>query len=344
MRSKAYSAALQGLVTGQRGSIMVLTAVAMVVLLGFTALGVDGGYLYFRHTQLQDVADASALAAAGQLVSLQGSPEDMKQCAFDAVVRYAGRNGLIVSNASGYSADLALGDDKGRLEVTFAEDLSDLRVEINLDASLFFARALSLDAAPVGVASSAEVIHVRGETGGAGGALPLGLFQGNYVPGARYQMTLVPGGGCRGNYGFLDYGSTCMFSDYLAHGFDGVIKVGDVIETLPGVTTGQVRQGICERICGCTHGCSVTDLDGDNDGRNVNVDIEEPCPRVVMIPVITGFFEQCGRGRVTVSGFVKFFIEGYDQGTKILTGWCLGEVGARDTTGSLEIRGVRLTK
>lgn len=50
---------------GERGAVAVLTALSMVVLLGFVALAVDVGLLYAERAELQSGADAAALAIAG---------------------------------------------------------------------------------------------------------------------------------------------------------------------------------------------------------------------------------------------------------------------------------------
>ncbi|MFF0989901.1 pilus assembly protein TadG-related protein [Kocuria nitroreducens] len=49
----------------ERGAVAVLTALSMVVLLGFVALAVDVGLLYAERAELQSGADAAALAIAG---------------------------------------------------------------------------------------------------------------------------------------------------------------------------------------------------------------------------------------------------------------------------------------
>ena len=48
----------------RRGNIIVLSAVSMVMILGFTALTVDVGFLMETRTQMQAAADSAALAAA----------------------------------------------------------------------------------------------------------------------------------------------------------------------------------------------------------------------------------------------------------------------------------------
>ncbi|WP_430296512.1 pilus assembly protein TadG-related protein [Sinomonas sp. B1-1] len=48
----------------ERGAVAVVTAILMVVLLGFAALAVDGGMLYAKRGELQNGADAAAIAVA----------------------------------------------------------------------------------------------------------------------------------------------------------------------------------------------------------------------------------------------------------------------------------------
>ena len=52
----------------ERGAIAVLTALGLVAFLGFASLAVDIGHLYVVRNELQNVADAAALAGARQLI------------------------------------------------------------------------------------------------------------------------------------------------------------------------------------------------------------------------------------------------------------------------------------
>ena len=52
---------------GKRGVVAVYVAIILVVLIGFVALAVDVGYMMVVRNQLQNAADASALAATRQL-------------------------------------------------------------------------------------------------------------------------------------------------------------------------------------------------------------------------------------------------------------------------------------
>jgi hypothetical protein len=59
--------ALAGGRTGERGSVAVLTALALTMLLGFAALVVDVGLSWAARAEAQTAADAAALAGASQL-------------------------------------------------------------------------------------------------------------------------------------------------------------------------------------------------------------------------------------------------------------------------------------
>ncbi|WP_305041470.1 pilus assembly protein TadG-related protein, partial [Geoalkalibacter sp.] len=52
---------------GEKGAVAVLVAVLLMFLIGMVALVVDVGYLYATRSELQNAADAAALAGARQL-------------------------------------------------------------------------------------------------------------------------------------------------------------------------------------------------------------------------------------------------------------------------------------
>ncbi|MCE5264195.1 MAG: pilus assembly protein TadG-related protein, partial [Deltaproteobacteria bacterium] len=67
---KKSSFNLKSFITGRRrqsGAAAILVAFLMIVFLGIAALALDIGYLYVVRTELQNAADASALAGAGRL-------------------------------------------------------------------------------------------------------------------------------------------------------------------------------------------------------------------------------------------------------------------------------------
>lgn len=73
-----------------KGSIMVLVALAMTTLIAFVGLTVDGGYIYLQYSKMHRAADAAALAAALQLPSV----EDAKAQADEFASRSGFTNGV----------------------------------------------------------------------------------------------------------------------------------------------------------------------------------------------------------------------------------------------------------
>jgi hypothetical protein len=53
--------------TSQRGTVAIIAAITLPILIGFAGLALDGGRLYLHKTELQNAADACALAASREL-------------------------------------------------------------------------------------------------------------------------------------------------------------------------------------------------------------------------------------------------------------------------------------
>jgi len=70
----------------EKGSVMVMVVIGLIVLIGFTGLVIDGGQAYMTKSRLQNAADAAALAGA-QSLPTAGT-------AANAAITYAGRNGM----------------------------------------------------------------------------------------------------------------------------------------------------------------------------------------------------------------------------------------------------------
>lgn len=76
----------------QRGAVAVTFALLLVVILGFVGLALDGGRLYVNKSELQNAADACALAAAQELApGVAATAADFER-ARDAGVHVATRN------------------------------------------------------------------------------------------------------------------------------------------------------------------------------------------------------------------------------------------------------------
>jgi Flp pilus assembly protein TadG len=73
----------------QHGFVLVYLTLAMVLLMGMAALALDTGHLYVIKAQLQNAADAGALAGGA---SLDGSASSTQAAARVAAQTYAGKN------------------------------------------------------------------------------------------------------------------------------------------------------------------------------------------------------------------------------------------------------------
>ena len=80
----------------EHGQAIILIALAMVVLLGFTALAIDGGMLYSDRRHAQNAADAAALSGA-----LQKANNQSNDVILNAIYASASGNGYSGSQVSG---------------------------------------------------------------------------------------------------------------------------------------------------------------------------------------------------------------------------------------------------
>lgn len=94
----------------RRGVIIVLSAIFMIILLGFVALTADIGYVQLTKTQLQSAADAASLAAAQEL-SGTDTPEVVRSNARASAQAVAGlyRNGDLSSVTLNTTTDIIFG-------------------------------------------------------------------------------------------------------------------------------------------------------------------------------------------------------------------------------------------
>lgn len=131
----------------ERGAASIVVAFLMVALLGFAALAVDVGLLYAERAQLQNGADAAALAVAQKCAHDLNGP----LCSETSSIadEFANKNALDnLSNVQSVELDKAGG------KVTVTTGAQEAGGEANT-VSLFFANALGIPTAEVGASSSA---------------------------------------------------------------------------------------------------------------------------------------------------------------------------------------------
>ncbi len=192
----------------QRGSVIVMIPVFFLVAAGFASLAVDMGHLYSLRGELQNTADAAALAAANDLPEA----DDVRATA----VEYATKNmpvaehGTVLANADAVTGNW----DAGTRTFTPAGSPANAvrvvtrRSEANGNAAgLFFARILGFDQADVEASAIASsqggrdicVIALDPSVDDAlriGGGANVEMACGAQVNSTSNRALRVNGGGC----------------------------------------------------------------------------------------------------------------------------------------------------
>ena len=154
----------------QRGTVMMLTVLVLIALLGMLALAIDLGFVLSARTQVQSAMDAAALAGAVNLRTtiepgINPAPERDKLVT-DAAKRFAALNEVRVSNSEeGNKVALKAGDVQIR-KVADVDDTQEVLVRTTKDAPLFFAELFGFSTINVGAAAIASTVPVDGGTGG----------------------------------------------------------------------------------------------------------------------------------------------------------------------------------
>lgn len=136
----------------ERGAVAVIIALLLVVLLGFGAIAVDVGMLYAEKAQLRNGADAGALSIAQSCAydSTTSNPHCNASVGSSSLAKQMADSNALdgISNARHVELDKAA----GKVAVTVGA----LETGTNANrVSLFFARALGIEEAEVGVTSHA---------------------------------------------------------------------------------------------------------------------------------------------------------------------------------------------
>lgn len=301
------------------GAIAVIVAVAMVALMGVSALVVDAGSLYSERRTLQTAADAAALAGAQEL------PADPVR-ARDVALAYLAANapeaeGATVTIESG----LAVNDT--------------VRIEVGVpDSPLYFARIWGDETAPVAAGASARVTSPLGY---GHGVMPFGVmakfsedpetaYGYGWEPPAVVELKTVSNK-VTGNFDLLSlsdppgesWGTNSTSNPDSVRGSianggtDHAVQVGSEYKTATG-NKAAIIDALETWIGGDTHTFAdvLTTVD-ENGVRHTTVNGETGrCHRLVICPIVAnpegtgaGRYEwPAGSKKMVVIGFVEFFI------------------------------------
>lgn len=187
-----------------RGATLVLVAILMTVLIGFAALAIDIGYVATTRNELQNISDASALAAAGKLGEIymnNGSyNHDTDHMLIEDIAIAVGQN----NRAAGLSIAIAVSDieigswnaDPGA-SPRFTSNTADpdavrvtvgLTDDVNGKISTFFARVFGEDSVAV-MADAVAALTGPAEMDPGVLKLPVGLSENQFPDNCKEPIT-----------------------------------------------------------------------------------------------------------------------------------------------------------
>lgn len=259
----------------QSGAVLVITAAALVVMVGMMAMVIDIGALTLEKSRLQNACDAAALAAAWELPDTFSA----RQKAQD----YLNMNGV----------------DMTETTISFNTENTKITVEAVRSVNFKFAPVLGKNDGLARARATAAYGSISGMTG----VVPFGIPDQEMTFGVEYQLKA----GSKDDYGPGNYGPLALelrgaqsYLNNLKHGYSGTISVGDWIDTEPGNMSGPTYDGVTYRINSCTHSpkCSIDSYHTD-------------CPMVMIVPIYDPTL-LVGRSQVKVVGFGAFLLKGVD--------------------------------
>ena len=320
---------------GEQGSILALSAVGMLAVILAAALAVDVSHLYLAKNELQNAADAAALAGASGLNFTPGGIAQAMTRAQAEMNKYEFNNQSVQVQAT---------------DVRFARNLSDFDSGGDFNAAAASAPGVAPDikfvkvktpVSPVGISFAGSVLgnsfNLWAEAV-AGVSAPLNVFTGylpafvaddeiaTITPGNLYTFRGAPGGMVSpGNYQLLaiDGSGGSSDRDGLASGVKNIVGPGGYVDTKPGITSGAVRQGVNTRFDDYGAGQDPALYPPDT---NIQEDITyaqyldpngpKQAPshpgianrRVVLIPIVKVSELDGGRTNVQIDRFGAFFL------------------------------------
>ena len=291
----------------ERGAVIIWLTLFLLVLIGFGSLSVDVAKLAAARTQLQNAADAAALAGASALDP--GTAMIVQPLAITRAQAAALSNKAFITDPQ--PVVLAAAD------VTFPTPLR-VRVKVRREGSesvvTTLAQVLGIKQLSVTATATAKL-----DTVGTAlcGVVPLGVSPNagqNFQIGCANLYTLKTGGGAGGSgqYGAINFPS-CLnqgvcagmnpsggntFRCLLTNGYCCPLTVGQVVDTESGNMAGPTKQAINSRF-------AADAVTTENICYSDYVSRGGTGQRVVLLPITTPV---AGNRQVTILGFCAFFI------------------------------------
>lgn len=296
----------------ERGQALVLITVLLAVIGGFAALAVDLGSYSLERRDLQNAADAMALAASQELPN--------GDSAHGAANQWATKNDISPSDIAVVVTQQnmpTIPNPMVKVTVTRAHDFT-------------FARLIGISSTDV----SATATAIRSSPGGSDGLVPWSVQRSllnTIVPGQTTVMKYDSNNVNSGNFGAvqIDGSGSTLYRDGVKYGSEnGLCAAGvtgcpypSVISLETGNMVGPTRTATNYRLDNTAASCDTWDETVVEVGHTqfirpeCNPFITGGNPnslRLIVIPVISNLCN--GSCNVTITEFALFFLEGYGSG------------------------------
>lgn len=151
------------------GAALTIVIISAAVMLGMAAVAVDMGYLFMTRNQLQNAADAGALAGASELVYLHGGATGSEEGAVAKAVEYATKHLAADRMVEGTDVDVDISTDASTFGVANytgpAIRVTVRRTEDTELVTLFLGRVLGKSSAGVAATAVARLVPLQGTCG-----------------------------------------------------------------------------------------------------------------------------------------------------------------------------------
>jgi len=277
----------------QEGSVLIVVAVSLVALFGFTALVTDLGAAYNTSSRLQNALDSAVLAGVRELPAVNSSSPEWVAAENEAIF-YAAANGLTITADD--ITPIYKNDDS-------LDKITGLRINKSTKVDYYFIKAFGIDSGTVSRSAAAGIVPA----GGISGAVPLSItasaLRAAINAGAVDNLTIKAstntgdiGIDCTGESGWFgalrfDGSGASVYEDLIAYGYDSELHLGQILDMENGNMSGPTMSGFTARYDACTDGCTADSYEPD-------------CPRLVYVPVV----EVHGNKQVKIVSFAVFFL------------------------------------
>jgi hypothetical protein len=297
----------------ESGGVLAFVAIFMVVLLGITAIVIDGGRLYTEKSKLQKALDAAVLAGAQGL-------RTSKTSASEIAIEISEKNNFKVLDG----------------EITFPSN--SIKATKQVIVPMTFAKVIGINNTTISATATAKVAPLTK----ASGIAPI-VIQKNNIPDATIlNCGSTNPGDLQGNCGYLK-STEGNLRDALLNG--ATYEVGKTVFTDPGGSVGQVEQAI-DGVDG------IIAKDATKPHCQSPDTADNTCARVITVVVIDDWVDVdgknvTGKSEIKVAGFASYWIDRYEDKKlygKFIKMIAPGEIGTGTGIGDYALFGVKLAE